>query len=530
MSQYGAVSWPADPDLYELLRFELRNRGLRTPSLNHPTTSDVIVVAEAVEAALRKTISQIDPRTMITWAAQYLRETQGKKLQTPRSLRLQTRSDALQNGELTQRAMGARLILEMTAVSTQAGHKRIDPLINARLQNLADQAVTMHLLAEEVRCKLQQATRIHLTKRGRIEFSAQDRPPFRLGELRKASAYRLVDRTDTQSTDPALVEGLIASLSDPAKLPVELAEVSAALLASRGYNLPAFVVAIHALEMLSGGPYPDNAAAISFTPSGLREDVLGPLAQAYPCIDPEHVALALPTLIWTQEILRETPISIAAYQATPARLLSRPILEMPDRTLVIPASAPSAALRTFTIRLLEGTWFEELGPADSELEAAIAKRRSKARPKHDFESAFRTELEAIGQPFLTNINPSSPAAPSALGVPLSQEIDGVIAIESQQTIWVLDAKDLAFPYSAQRIRSELDKYTRAKGHFEKLRVKVAEVSADPALVAARLGAEEGTYTVRGAFVTRDVTPAAFLEDAPFPSILLDDIRAFLGVK
>jgi len=63
-----------------------------------------------------------------------------------------------------------------------------------------------------------------------------------------------------------------------------------------------------------------------------------------------------------------------------------------------------------------------------------------------------------------------------------------VAVPAIGELWVIEAKDLAIPFSARRIRSELNKYQRKDGHFAKLAEKVQYVSADPDAVAASIGA------------------------------------------
>jgi len=110
---------------------------------------------------------------------------------------------------------------------------------------------------------------------------------------------------------------------------------------------------------------------------------------------------------------------------------------------------------------------------------------------------------------------------------LSSEIDALVVDPSRRQVLVLEAKDLAFPFSARRIRSEIDKYSRQRGHFEKLTSKVENVRSHLEEVLEMLGAAGPGWSVRGIFVTRENSPAGCLEDAPFDFVLLDDLPNLL---
>ena len=115
-----------------------------------------------------------------------------------------------------------------------------------------------------------------------------------------------------------------------------------------------------------------------------------------------------------------------------------------------------------------------------------------------------------------------------IGVPLRFELDAVVALPERGELLVLEAKDLAIPFSPRRIRSELDKYQRTNGHFEKLFKKVENVASAPAEVAKALGAPQGQYRVRGVFVTRELSPAAFLDGYEAEFVVIDDLARTVG--
>jgi hypothetical protein len=236
-------------------------------------------------------------------------------------------------------------------------------------------------------------------------------------------------------------------------------------------------------------------------------------------------------MIWTQELLQDSPLQMFKYRESAGRLYSRPILELADRSLFIARNAPGLARVVLLQRVLEGNWPEQLSSHDPTLLRALEQRRNRVRPVAGFEAELERTLRSTGLPYVVGVDPSRPGQPSsALGVPVRAEIDAVVVAPHTLTIWVVEAKDLAVPFAPRRIRSELNNYLRAGAHMDKLQAKVDAVSTNPRVVAARLGVtdEARTFTVRGLFVTRELSPAAYVDDCVHDFVTVDRLPGFLS--
>jgi hypothetical protein len=482
-----------------------------------------------LEKVLLKQISLVDPDEMIGWASTFLAETQRPRYEAQIMGRTKTYADAAHAQHLTDLSLSARVLIELAARVESTGRRRVDPVLNLRLQSLAHQVWQAHLAAGEVRFRIRSPRSIRLTKDGRIEIEQIDVPPFRSSAMHRAYVKRMADRKNVQSTDLDLARQLAQALQEGQDVPSQLQGIDEALQACRGYGLVAFLAALSLASQISGGTTDNDVVGVGFTEGQLRETIERAADEVYPQLAVNEVWRALLSLVWRQDLLREMSIAISDFQEVPARLLSRPLIERRNGTIYIPKMAAAFALNTFTFRLLEGTWFEDLSEEDELLRRALEVRRGTVRPRHEFERELVAELAQTRHPFRSNVKQARADTVSELGVALRSEVDAVVLVEPRHEIWVIEAKDLAYPFSPRRVRSELDKYTRSGGHFDKLAKKVHDVAHDPAAVAAALGVRSSSpYSTKGLFVTRELSPAAFLDDAPFPSIVLDSLSNFLG--
>lgn len=172
-------------------------------------------------------------------------------------------------------------------------------------------------------------------------------------------------------------------------------------------------------------------------------------------------------------------------------------------------------------------------PSDAPLARALERRRAVVRPVDGFETELERALQRLGLPYLTSVN-ASPTRPSdRLGVVLRREVDAVVGDDRNAAIWVIEGKDLAYPFEAKRIRSELDKYFRPKGHVDKLTEKCDDVRMNVNEVARRLGLPDASpmdWTVFGMFVTREPSPASCDSRSPYPFVLLSDLEKTLALS
>jgi hypothetical protein len=303
------------------------------------------------------------------------------------------------------------------------------------------------------------------------------------------------------------------------------------LRAARGHGLKATFATLAILNQIAGtaedpGGYhwcrPDSAIA----------HVVRNVRSRFPTVVEDEIAPALASLTWRQGAVKGDQSEVEWYQEAPARLYSRPLLELHDGGLFIPRTVSTFSAYVLIQRLAEGTWPEKLGEPDAPLTAALKIRRERVRPVIGFERGLADELRHTGLPHLVSIG-TSPTRPSdKLGVVITREIDAVVAQPKSGVIWVIEAKDLTMAFSARSIRSELKKYYGRGGHQYKLQQKCAEIAVSPATVATRLGAPDLAvgYQVRALFVTREPTFASCYDDRRFPFVTLDHLAEFLSGK
>ncbi|MFD2081540.1 hypothetical protein [Actinopolymorpha cephalotaxi] len=332
------------------------------------------------------------------------------------------------------------------------------------------------------------------------------------------------------ATDYAVAQALVRSLKSGTGLPDELGDIDAALKADREYGFIDLIAAQEFLSQVSGAD-DDSVHGCRFS---CREDldssVRANVEKFVPDASPHGAAEACKHMIWTQDLLQRSPLQVFEYRESFGRLYSRPILELSDRSLMVPRNAPRLARVVLLARVLEGTWPERLSWQDTELRRALDQRRQRVRPVAGFEADLARTLAATGFAYVTAVKQSQRGQPSGvLGVPVRTEIDAVVVTPQTMTIWVLEAKDLAIPFAPRRIRSELDKYLRPRGHLAKLMDKVEDIAANPATVATQLGVPEAwPFVVRGLFVTRELGPAAYIDDRVHDFVTIDQLPSFLS--
>jgi hypothetical protein len=142
------------------------------------------------------------------------------------------------------------------------------------------------------------------------------------------------------------------------------------------------------------------------------------------------------------------------------------------------------------------------------------------------EDEVANDLTAIGYRVRKRVRPED-----ALSIGLATlhgEIDVLAARLSSNLLWVIEVKDPAEVFTTSEIRRALDRFFDEDGWIDKLVRKTADVTSDPAGVAAALGLKRDTpWEVRPLVVTRRVVPAAFVL-SPVPIIALRDLRIHLG--
>lgn len=509
-------------DLFAALRAELRLRGLGTGPWRGSAAEDAVAgIASATETALRSEIRRHETYAVVGLAASMLSMSQDAQFEA----RIRSHG-SLPNARATsfhtENALASRVMLELALREPLQQGDAVDEASTRTLAKLAHQVWRWCLVADRLAYDLCGVDFAELKRDGTFEVRVIDRPPFHISEYERRSIVRMTAHDASDEDDDLNVVRRWMSALDGDELPDELADIDEGLRAARGYGLTAAAAALHFLHQWAGANDAKLAGTRS-TRNELWDSATEGIASAYPRIPTTEVDRALVSLVWSQDLLQGTPMQIADYREVPARLYSRPVVELSDTSLFVPRTAPSFALYILGLRLLEGNWPEELTKDDAPLRSALERRRSQARPIQAFEAGLARALGAMGLPHATSIRTSgSKRASPVVNVCLTREIDAVVVTPISHRVWVLEAKDLAIPFSSRRIRSELNKYVRPGGHVDKLREKCDEIAIAPRKVAEALSAPSSeNYQVQGVFVTREPTPASCHDDTEFPFVTLD---------
>lgn len=486
--------------------------------------------ADVSESVLRSRVSRLDQLSALSWAAGEM----ASSLELQSASRDQMKPSlarALSMNFHSENAWTARLLLELVVRSPSAGKGEVDKITAIDLAKLAHGVWRWKLIDDRVKHGLCSVPLVALKPDGTFEVEVEDRPPFSLQRFHSSHLRGMAHDSEHHGEDDGhLAEALVRAVEEGTDIPPDLVSIDAGLRDSRGYGLAATLATLTFLVHWAGRPN-ENLAGAHSTADGLAEAVVTNVGDWFPRIAPHEVGTALRWLTWTQELIHQAPIALHRYRDVPARLHSRPVVELRDRSVFVPSGAPGVAWLVFILRLFEGTWTEQLLPSDSSLKRALDQRRQLVRPVHGFERDLKSALERLGLPFASSVR-QSPVRPSRqLGIVLRSEIDAVVVDSRNASIWVIEAKDLAYPFEAKRIRSELDKYFRPRGHVDKLRDKLDDVGRCPSAVARSLGVEEpADWRVSGMFVTREPSPASCDERCPFPFVLLRDLEETIGLS
>ncbi|MBB5871951.1 hypothetical protein F4553_005330 [Allocatelliglobosispora scoriae] len=524
---------PTSRDLvFDSLKVSLRNVGVGRGPWDAATADAAIgQIADAVELDIRKRLGDLNTREVVRWAAgemAHWTDLQFKARTAAPSSLARAREAQLH----AENAAAVHLVLELAARQPADGRRR-DPSQRdlEALAILAHELWRWRTVADRVAARLVTVVGARLTKRGTFDVEVRDLPPLRLSQFENAYVRRMADDGPLRSAgDNAVLQALVRSLKSGSAIPGDLAAIDAALKDDRGYGLVDLFAAQEFLIQVSGA-HDDSVTGYLFSSrESLEDTVRANMDQLLPAAHLDGVLEACRHLIWTQALLQDSPLQMLEYRESVGRLYSRPVLELADLSLFVPRNAPGLARVVLLQRIFEGTWPEHLSASDASLSRALKQRRERVRPIAGFEADLKGTLASTGLPFVVGVRQSVLHRPSdVLGVPVRAEIDAVVVAVHSLTIWVVEAKDLAVPFSPRRIRGEVNNYHRVGRHVDKLLAKVKDLAANPAEVAGRLGVADvaGTFAVRGLFVTREPTPAAFTDDRTHDFVTLDRLPDFL---
>jgi hypothetical protein len=209
------------------------------------------------------------------------------------------------------------------------------------------------------------------------------------------------------------------------------------------------------------------------------------------------------------------------------RMLTRPLVDLGDGTIMLLPWNTDLSGQVLFQYLNDGLlpWAQPRIDALPRVHTALDQLR--LRRTRILEDETHQRLEAMGFRVRSRVRPHDA---HLLGLPsLPGEVDHVAAHPDGNIIWVIDDKDLAEVYTPAEIARGVATFYKPEGEVDKLLAKIAAVAADTASVGTALGLDRGPREVKGMFVTRRPSPAAFAASPPVEFVILDNLPDAVGI-
>lgn len=401
------------------------------------------------------------------------------------------------------------LIVEETVAQTPEGCSSPDRLGWTELLSVAQLCIESSLRSESIHLHLADAT-MTITDRFGIDISARfpEVDIHAYHEARKAAMLpNAIPMGSSEAHLPEPDDRQQQPLTD--QVP-DLVEVDQELKATLGFGLDALRGALSmACEWeVSSSTYVAHVSAEAFL------DRLTPLS-ALASRDEHARALEWLTLRKTGLLKDAHDSSIEHWELErrAARVTTRPFIQGANGIYVLPWTAQ------FTLRILRNYLTEGRLPwPDRALPDDVCRALDRYRQKVG--KAFEDEcVRVLSGTRLIIRRGIKPSKAHRYGIDeLYGEID-VLCVDPQTSrIWVIEAKDLATPFSSRSLRYHISRFTDEAGFIDKLTKKVTDVRRNAADVATRLGTDSPArrWTVIGLIVTVNPEPAAYVQDVEIP--------------
>ena len=408
------------------------------------------------------------------------------------------------------------LIVEETVARTRQGSSSPDRLGWIELLSVAQLCIESSLRSESIHLRLADAT-MTISDRFSIDVSAKflnvDIHAYQ--DARKA--MMLPDAVAMGSSEAHLPEPEDVQPQPLTDQVPDLVEVDQELKATLGFGLDALrgVLSMACEWEVSSSTYIAHVSTEAFL------DRLTPLP-ALASRDEHARALEWLTLRKTALLDDEHNNRIEHWELErrTARVTTRPFIETANGCYVLPWTAQFTA-RTLRNYLTEGRlpWPDRVLPGNV--------CRALDRYRQRVGKAFEDEcVRVLSDPRLVVRRGIKPSKAHRYGIDeLHGEID-VLCVDPQTSrIWVIEAKDLATPFSSRSLRHHIDRFMAEGAFIDKLMRKVNDIRRSAADVATHLGAEspERPWTVIGLMVTVNLEPAAFAQDVGVPFCTIDQL-------
>ena len=401
------------------------------------------------------------------------------------------------------------VIVEETVARAPQGCSSPDRLGWIELLSVARLCIESSLRSESIHLRLADAT-MTITDRFGIDVSARF-PEVDIHAYHDArKAAMLPDAVPMGSSEAHLLEPDDVHPQPLTEQVPDLVEVDQALKATLGFGLDALrgVLSMACEWEVSSTTYIAHVSAEAFL------DTLTPLS-ALASRDEHARALEWLTLRKTGllEDAHDSSIEHWELERRAARVTTRPFIEGANGIYVLPWTAQFTA-RILRNYLIEGRlpWPDRVLPDDV--------CRALGRYRQGVGKAFEDECaRVLSDSWLIVRGGIKPSKAHQYGIDeLYGEIDMLCVDPQTSRIWVIEAKDLATPFSSRTLRHHISRFTDEGGFIDKLMKKVTDVRRNAADVAAHLGVDSPArpWTVIGLIVTVNPEPAAYVQDVGVP--------------
>ena len=422
-------------------------------------------------------------------------------------------SDALEErseeDRLTVLTKCISLIVEETVARTPQGSSSPDRLGWIELLSIAQLCIESSLRGESIHLRLADAT-MTITDRFSVDMSVRF-PEVDIHAYQDAcKAMMLPAAVAMGSSEAHLPEPEDIQPKPLTDQVADLVEVDQELKATLGFGLDALrgVLSMACQWQVSSSTYIAHVSDVAFL------DRLTPLS-ILASRDEHARALEWLTLRRTGLLddAHDGGIEHWELERRAARVTTRPFTEGTNGFYVLPWTTQ------FTARILRNYLTEGRLPwPDQVLPDNVCRALNRYRQKVG--KAFEDEcVKVLSDPRLIVRRGIKPSKAHRYGIDeLYGEIDVLCVDPLTSRIWVIEAKDLATPFSSRSLRHHIDKFTTEGGFVDKLLQKANDVRRNNTDVASHLGADSPTrpWTVIGLIVTVTPEPAAYIQDVGVP--------------
>lgn len=525
------ISLPARKRHEHAINRYLLERGVKPGCFSDETARDFEskIVAPMLLGMLHEHLAKFDAHELLGRALRQYDLANAKRLGEERKISFAQRFDeftldpAAASKELIEDSMrltrAQAVVIEEALVRRPNGVEIPDRVQWTEILALADILFDAQMHSEAIHVGL---TRDEIIVTDSFDVEFRSLGPGRCDLAAFTAAYvdgtKIGPRLPLQTRPAASQEGPDSGAEEPGQPILDLA-VDEALMASLGFRARTL---LQVLLTLTSWPERPNQHPCLATVDQLNDFCNEGIDAALE----NETRAAIEWLILTHEILGDDPLEHWEQDRRDARVLIRPLVQLPGGLIAVMPWAIESTLRVFIRHLSDGRlpWPRRIVPAA--VQRAIDAYRQ--RRNEDLEDEVYEGVSALGYACRKRVKKAA-----VLGLKnLSGEIDVVVANEATGTLWVLEVKDPHETFSHRQIGNAIDDFvgtSSRRGYLAKLEDKVADISVDPSSVATALQANEPrtSWAVKGAIVTRRPVPAAFAGTG-VPFVVPESLPALLA--